>query len=226
MMKDDSLNHNVTANAESALATLAKAVSVVQQELDATMAKKDELLERRVQLYAAPLSPADVCQFVSELIDHRAAEYAQRLQSFGWIDKLMHAPARSGVPKRDSSPLCLEDAEHALSRRLEIERRSDAVSVGVLPIFLSHNEFQNWQYFFLGDAMKEKLRAEILKAPQIEAEGAGAPPMDERREEIHAITKEIAELDAKATQLRSEIARLSHPVLVSAKRLQGSKGVA
>lgn len=225
-MKESNSTHSVTANAESALSVLADAVSKVQQELDATMAQKDALLERRVKLYAAPLSPADVCQFVGELIDHRAAEYAQRLQSFGWIDKLMHAPARSGVPKRDSSPLCLEDAEHALSRRVEIERRSDAVSVGVLPIFLSHNEFQNWQYFFLGDAMKEKLRAEILKATQLEAEDADAPPMDVRREEIQAITKEIAQLDAKATQLRGEIARLSHPVLISAKRLQGSKGVA
>ena len=79
---------SVTANAESALSVLASAVDSLKQELDATMARKYELLERRIKAYASPLTPADIRQFVGELIGHRASFYAQRLHEFKLAEKL------------------------------------------------------------------------------------------------------------------------------------------
>lgn len=219
---------SVTANAENALSVLANAVASLKQELDATMARKDELLERRVKLYAAPLSPADIRQFVGELIDHRAAVYAQRLQDFQLADKLAR-PGRDGVSTVHRSPLTLEDAEHALSRRLAIARRSDPLQGEgwALPLFMSDGEFQGWPYFFFGGVIKEKLcaaLAEMQGDAQRDPADEGASSMDARREEIKAITDEIAQLESNAARLRGEIGRLTNPVLISAKRLQGATG--
>lgn len=224
-MKESSLNQSVTGSAENALSVLSNAIATIQQQLDAVMAKKDELLERRVTLYATPLSDAEIVQFVSELVDYRAAGYSKQLRSYGWMDKLKH-PARYGVAKRDCDPLSFEDAEYALSRPLSIPKRLDSLSEqgGWLPIFLSNNEFQNWPYFYLGGLIKEKLCAEILKGREDAQADADALTMDKRREEIQSIAKEIEQLDAEAARLRGEISRLSNPVLISAKRLQGATG--
>ena len=222
---------SVTAQAENALSVLTNAVSGLKQELDATTARKDELIERRVMLYAAPLSPADIRQFVAELIDHRATVYAQRLQEFDLAGKLVR-PARDGLPTASRSQLNLEDAEHALSHPLEITARRDSLKSGgwELPIFLSHGEFQGWPYFFFGNVMKEKLCAALAEMQGDTQPGTDnttdASTMDARRQEIEVITAEIEQLDAKAARLRGEISRLTSPVLISAKRLQGATGAA
>lgn len=224
---------SVTANAESALSVLTSAVASLKQELEATMARKDELLALRVKLYAAPLSPADIRQFVGELIDHRAAVYMQFMQDYKLADKIAR-PARDGVPTHQRSPLTLEDTEYALSRQLSVTRRADPLrSEGwELPIFLSEGEFQGWPYFYFGSVIKEKLCAALAEMqcdtqPGIaDAVAADAPSMDARRAEVAAISDEIAQLDSKAARLRSEIGRLTSPVLISAKRLQGATGAA
>ncbi|WP_312563058.1 hypothetical protein [Diaphorobacter sp.] len=219
---------SVTANTENALSVLANAVASLKQELDATMERKDELLERRVKLYAAPLSPVDIRQFVGELIDHRAAVYAQNLRDFQLADKLAR-PARDGVPTVHRGPLTLEDAEHALSHRLAITRRPDPLrgEGWELPIFMDYGEFKGWPYFFFGSVIKEKLcaaLAEMQGDAQPDAADADALSMDARREEIAAITGEIAQLESNAARLRGETGRLTNPVLISAKRLQGATG--
>ncbi len=224
---------SVTANAESALSVLTSAVASLRQELEATMARKDELLAQRVKLYAAPLSPADIRQFIGELIDHRAAVYEQRLQDYQLADKIAR-PARDGTPTHQRSPLTLEDAEYALARRLPVTRRADPLrSEGwELPIFLSGGEFQGWPYFYFGSVIKEKLCTALAEMqgdaqPGIaDTAAADAPSMDARRAEVAAISDEIAQLDSKAARLRSEIGRLTSPVLISAKRLQGATGAA
>ena len=214
---------SVTANAENALSVLTSAVDSLKQELDATMARKDELLERRIKAYASPLTPADIRQFVGELIDHRASFYAQRLHEFKLAEKLAR-PGRDGIPTHLRSPLTVEDAEYALSHRLAVTRRPDSLrSEGwELPIFLHHGEFSSWPYFFFGSVIKEKLCAELMKMQgESEPDAAEVLSMDVRREEIAAITEEIARLDSNAARLRGEIGRLTRPVLTSAKRLQG-----
>ena len=122
------------------------------------------------------------------------------------------------------SPLTVEDAEYALSHRLAVTRRPDSLrSEGwELPIFLHHGEFSSWPYFFFGGVIKEKLCSELLKMQgESEPDAAEVLSMDVRREEIAAITEEIARLDSNAARLRGEIGRLTRPVLTSAKRLQG-----
>ncbi len=223
---------SVTANAESALSVLTSAVASLKQELDATMTLKDELLAQRVKLYAAPLSPADIRQFVGELIDHRASIYEQRLRDYQLADKIAR-PARDGTPTK-RSPLTLEDAEYALSHQLAVTRRADPLRATgwELPIFLSGGEFQGWPYFFFGGIIKEKLTATLAEmqanAQPDTADTAAAdePTLDALRAEVVAISDEIAQLDSKAARLRGEIGRLTSPVLISAKRLQGATGAA
>ncbi|RUP35911.1 MAG: hypothetical protein EKK60_16495 [Gordonia sp. (in: high G+C Gram-positive bacteria)] len=224
---------SVTANAESALSVLTSAVASLKQELEATMARKDELLAQRVKLYAAPLSPADIRQFIGELIDHRAAVYEQRLQDYQLADKIAR-PARDGTPTNQRSPLTLEDAEYALSHQLAVTRRSDPLRATgwELPIFLSYGGFGGWPYFFFGGIIKEKLTATLAEmqanAQPDTADTAAAdePTLDALRAEVVAISDEIAQLDSKAARLRGEIGRLTSPVLISAKRLQGATGAA
>ena len=224
---------SVTANAESALSVLTSAVASLRQELEATMARKDELLAQRASLYAASLSPADIRQFVGELIDHRAAVYEQRLQDYQLADKIAR-PARDGTPTNQRSPLTLEDAEYALSHRLAVTRRADPLRAEgwELPIFLSGGEFQGWPYFFFGSIIKDKLcatLAEMQANAQPDAAdpvAADAPALDGLRAEVVAISEEIAQLDSTAARLRGEIGRLTSPVLISAKRLQGATGAA
>lgn len=216
--------NSVTAQAESALSALASAVSDLRQQLNAVTQRKDELLERRKMLFDAPLSQADIRQFVCELIDHRAAFYVDQLHNYKLADKLA-SPVRDGAPTHLRSPLTLEDAEYALSHRLEITRRGDPLrgEGWELPLFLSHGEFQGWPYFFFGAMMKEKLcavLADMQSAPTDGTSGTAAPSMDERRKEIAAISVEVRQLDTKAGSLRAEIGRLSNPVFSSAKRLQ------
>ena len=214
---------SVTANAESALSVLTSAVDSLKQELDATMARKDELLERRIKAYASPLTPADIRQFVGELIDHRASFYAQQLHNFKLSEKLA-LPRRDGTPTHLRYPLTVEDAEYALSHRLAVTRRPDPLmdEGWTLPIFMHHGEFSSWPYFFFGSVIKEKLCAELLKMQgDSESDAVDALSMDALREEIAAITEEIARLDSNAARLRGEIGRLTRPVLTSAKRLQG-----
>ena len=223
---------SVTANAESALSVLTSAVASLKQELDATMTLKDELLAQRVKLYAAPLSPADIRQFVGELIDHRASIYEQRLRDYQLADKIAR-PARDGTPTK-RSPLTLEDAEYALSHQLAVTRRSDPLRATgwELPIFLSYGGFGGWPYFFFGGIIKEKLTATLAEmqanAQPDTADTAAAdePTLDALRAEVVAISDEIAQLDSKAARLRGEIGRLTSPVLISAKRLQGATGAA
>lgn len=217
--------NSVTAQAESALFALASAVADLRQQLNAVTQRKAELLERRKMLFDAPLSQADIRQFVCELIDHRAAAYVDRLNNYQLADKLTY-PARNGtVSHNGKQPINFEDAEAALGRELGSAARKDNLdgSGWKLPIFLSYGEFEGWPYFFFGSMMKEKLcavLADMQSAPKDGTSGTAVPSMDERRKEIAAISVEVRQLDAKAGSLRTEIGRLSNPVFSSAKRLQ------
>ena len=215
---------SVTAQAETALSALASTVSVLRSQLDATTQRKNELLERRMALYTAPLNPADIRQCVGELIDLRASSYVEALRKYGWVNKL--AEPNRGVGKGNAK-LTLEDAESMLGAKLEISQRGDPIgSAWELPILLMHREFEaSWPYFILGDLLKERLSAALVEIQGDSARGFvrdDMPSMDERRQEIAAINAELRTLDAEVVRLRSEIRKLSAPVLSSASALKNA----
>ncbi|MFS4551373.1 hypothetical protein [Comamonas resistens] len=220
------------SSAQAAMQEVKAAVSTLRAKQDELNQRKTKLEQRREMLYDQPLAPADIRQFIGELIDFRAEHYANKVKTTGLMQKLAYPASRyPGKPKRPElagfgkAPLTLEDVEVALGKPVSCERRGDRLD-DPLPVLLRHGEFEfGWHYFFFGDLMKEKL-GQLLADEAPEYRGSDAneigAPIDERRKEIEEINEELRSIASEISSVQSEISSLTGPIMHSAQLMQSA----
>lgn len=230
-MTNKKQTHTETVSgAKAAVLEVQNAVTLLIEQRATAEQRKAVLLARCAKLYELPLGVNDIRQFMCELIDHRAQDYARKLTEFNLLDQLAFPRERyqlANPQQYDRRPrINFEDAEFALGRPLSSGKRVDTLSGNgwKLPVFLKDGEFMGWPYFFFGDVMKEKLgqlmdgmTVPIAKPSPI----SDAPTLDERRREIQSITLEVNSLDLELGRIQSEINSLTAPIIHGAKGLSG-----
>lgn len=201
------------------ISSVLDAYSQVKNTIEKLKAQKEELLlekarlmGRKQELYALPLSAADIKQFIFDYIDRRSAAYPV---NEGWdnkFQKLINPPRSKYYVENhgiDTPTLCLRDAEVVLqSGYLEHVFGHYASSLTTLANFAgAANGAPHSMYFFFGDIIKAKIGAYFDQQITSTA-GEGYPSTDERYAEIERLDEEVVRLDAEVLDINNKLKML------------------
>lgn len=211
-----------------AMASVEAAVKKLVQQLESAKQREKDLTARRDVLYRSPLNPADVRQFLSELIDFRADFAETMMRQHNVMDVLSSPRRRVGIIRDYSKPapaLTLEEVEQSLGRRRPDGQAASSLTQDgwMLDILPMQNDFPHWVYFILREILKEKLGQLVADVnPSMTKPGPPimAASMDERRQEIEKIETDLTAVTHEIGRIQSEIDSLINPISNSAKSLK------
>lgn len=200
------------STALDAYSQVKKTVDDLQAQKEALLLEKSRLLARKQELYALPLSAADIKQFIFDYIDRLSAAYPI---NEGWDNKFQKIinPSRSmeyieayGI---DTPTLCLRDAEVVLQKgSLDQVFGHFGTSLKTLANLAgAANGAPHGMYYFFGDLIKAKLGAYFDQRITSTA-GDKYASASERYVEIESIDEAISGLDAEVLDVTEKLKML------------------
>lgn len=199
------------SNALDAYSQVKKTVDDLQAQKEALLLEKARLIARKQELYALPLSAADIKQFIFDYIDRIAAQYPV---SEGWDSKLQKAtkPAREKTYAEahaiDTPTLCLKDAETILrGGNLSLVFGHSSALATLVNFAGVANGAPQAMYFFFGDLIKAKLGA-YFDQRITSTVGDGCLSVSERYLELESIDETVSGLDAEVLDVTEKLKML------------------
>lgn len=197
------------AQGRGLLEKLAAEVIELEKHREKLLLERQHLIHQRSELLTKPLSQEDIVNVALGLVDRRANSYKAFCEKEGMFDFLAY-PKR--VTESRQWAMNFSDAEMLLGNSLEgAEIEVPKILDCGLQIPLI-NQSNGWLYFFFGDLIKEKLKAQIeatgLPLTEQDRQAFG-PSIAERRATIAACNKALDKLNAQIQQVDAAIAELS-----------------
>lgn len=235
MSKNESNTSKMQSNEVAAVVTQGRglleklAAEVVELETRRTelFVERQRLELQRAQILEAPLSQANVLQLVDELVDYRAKSYPAFCER-AKLSELLAYPEREKLAASTACedaeteggvalkwPINFKDAQEVLGHECGgVKTAVPPLKAGAMhfPLFIMPKDSSAWIYFFFGDLIKEKVKAQITKngLPWDEEDrDACDVSFTERRAMLQECNQKIDGLNTQITALDAAIEELS-----------------
>jgi hypothetical protein len=184
-------------------------VAKLREQKKMLVAERETLCLQRHALNTAPVPPEDAKAFLFNLIDEKAAAYAQKADIGRLFQRVLYPPNISMMQGRTwdgGNALCYRDMMADASER-PVTVFEDIVR------FLPNgvHSVDGALCYFMGDTIKRRLEQEWERCPphhyEADATHVGAP-VSERRELLATIESRMAEIAAQCTEIDGELSAL------------------